>query len=297
MPDAPQPTVVTSAVLRRWRLPAAGVGKEARGRVLAVGGSRTTPGAVALAAEAALRAGAGKLQIAVAESAAPVLAVTCPEAMVLGLPEDEDGVIATESAALVTELATQASAVLIGPGMSDAQRTAAFVDRLVPQVGGALVLDAIALAWVTDDVARPGRLQHPTILTPNLAELARTCGREELGDDDHDAVLSSATNLAAASGAVVSAGGSRSTTVSPDGRIWVDETGGTGLGVSGSGDVLAGVVAGLVARGADPAQAAVWGSHLHGRAGDRLAAAVGPLGYLARELVPEIPRVLVELEA
>lgn len=297
-PDAAAaPTVVTSSLLRDWSLPAAAVGKEARGRVLVVGGSRTTPGAVALAAEAALRAGAGKLQVALAESAAAVLAVTCPEAMVVGLPEDDDGILAPDGAALVADLAEQASAVLLGPGMSDPERTAAFVEQVAPRVGGPLVLDALALAWVTGDTSRPKTLGQPVVLTPNLGELARTLGGQELSDDDHEAVLTAARDLAAQSGAVVSAGGSRSTTAHPDGRSWVDESGGTGLGVSGSGDVLAGVVVGLLARGADPAQAAVWASHLHGRAGDRLAASVGRLGYLARELVPEIPRVLAELEA
>jgi NAD(P)H-hydrate repair Nnr-like enzyme with NAD(P)H-hydrate dehydratase domain len=83
---------------------------------------------------------------------------------------------------------------------------------------------------------------------------------------------------------------------SPSGRLWRDESGGAGLGVSGSGDVRAGVTAGLLARGAEPDQAAVWAAHLHGRAGERLAASVGKLGFLARELPAEIPRVQAEIE-
>jgi NAD(P)H-hydrate repair Nnr-like enzyme with NAD(P)H-hydrate dehydratase domain len=83
----------------------------------------------------------------------------------------------------------------------------------------------------------------------------------------------------------------------PDGRCWWTSTGSGGLGTSGSGDVLAGAVAGLLARGADLDQATCWGTHLHGAAGDRLAARVGPLGYLARELVEQLPLALVELSA
>jgi NAD(P)H-hydrate repair Nnr-like enzyme with NAD(P)H-hydrate dehydratase domain len=95
--------------------------------------------------------------------------------------------------------------------------------------------------------------------------------------------------------AVVS-GGAETWTACPDGRLWCDQTGGHGLAVSGSGDVFAGIVAGLTARGAAPEQAAVWASQLHGRAGDRLAAAVGRVGYLAREIPAEVPHALAEIE-
>ena len=92
-------------------------------------------------------------------------------------------------------------------------------------------------------------------------------------------------------------GGTRKTVVAPDGRCWLVSAGGTGLGVSGSGDVQAGIVAGLLARGADPAQAAVWGAWLHGTAGDRLAVEVGPVGFLARELPARLPGLLAGLAA
>ncbi|WP_345711231.1 NAD(P)H-hydrate dehydratase, partial [Kineococcus glutinatus] len=97
-------------------------------------------------------------------------------------------------------------------------------------------------------------------------------------------------------GATVAAGGGESWVAAPDGRLWLDASGGAGLGVSGSGDVLAGLVAGLCARGAAPEQAAVWASALHGRAGERLASSVGRLGFLARELPAQVPRVLAEIE-
>jgi NAD(P)H-hydrate repair Nnr-like enzyme with NAD(P)H-hydrate dehydratase domain len=104
-----------------------------------------------------------------------------------------------------------------------------------------------------------------------------------------------ALRLAEEARAVVGLGGATSW-IAGEGRLWEDQSGGAGLGVSGSGDVRAGVVAGLLARGAEPAQAAVWAAHLHGRAGERLAARVGRLGFLARELPPEIPRVLAEVD-
>ncbi|SDQ85910.1 NAD(P)H-hydrate dehydratase [Quadrisphaera sp. DSM 44207] len=311
MPTSPPPpegaapasaTPVTPAVLRAWRLPPPGVGKDARGRVLVVGGSDQTPGAVMLAAEAALRSGAGKLQVATAASVARAVAVALPEALVLPLPETPDGDVAPSAAQRVAEAAQGSSAVLLGPGVRDVDAVRELLDALVPQLGpdavGTVVLDAAAHAWVgarlRDGGSGLGSLRGRALLTPNPTELALTLGVER------EAVVrepaAHALALARAAGAVVSCGGGESWIAAPDGRTWCDRTGGTGLGVSGSGDVLAGIVTGLAARGAEPAQAAVWGAHLHGRAGDRLAAGVGPLGFLARELLPQVPRVLTEVE-
>jgi hydroxyethylthiazole kinase-like uncharacterized protein yjeF len=287
---------VTSGLLRGWPLPDPHGGKQQRGQVLVVGGSRQTPGAVLLAAVAALRAGAGKLQIATAASVAAVVATTVPEALVQELPETPDGAVSAAAAARVADLAGGARAVLVGPGMRDREQTADVVAALVAAVDGAvLVVDALGLAPVGD---RPGllrRLDGRAILTPNPTELALMAG---VGEDAVEADPDGAARRAATEyGGVVALGATESYVAAPDGRCWVDSAGSSGLGVSGSGDAFAGVVTGLAARGADPAQAAVWAAHLHGRAGDRLAARVGRLGYLAREIVDEVPLVLTELES
>ena len=129
------------------------------------------------------------------------------------------------------------------------------------------------------------------VLTPNPVELALGLHVDEVDDPP-----AAAADMARRARAVVALGGSTSWVATPDGRLWRDESGGAGLGVSGSGDVRAGVTAGLLARGAEPAQAAVWAGHLHGRAGERLAADIGRMGFLARELPPQIPRVLAEVD-
>lgn len=304
MPTSPpEATTVTSAVLRDWPLPAAGVGKDARGRMLLVGGSDQTPGAIMLAAEAALRSGAGKLAIATVACVAQAVAVAIPEALVLPLPQTRGGDIDPSAAEAVLEAADGVDALLLGPGARDVEAVrgllAAVVPELSPKATGTLVLDAAAHAWVgarnggDDDALR--HLDGRVLLTPNPTELALTLGVER---DAVDAAPGEhAQRLALLVGATVANGGGESWISDPDGRLWVDHAGGVGLGVSGSGDVLAGIVTGLAARGADPAQAAVWGVHLHGRAGDRLAAHVGRLGFLARELSAEVPRVLAEVEA
>ncbi|WP_222264679.1 NAD(P)H-hydrate dehydratase [Modestobacter marinus] len=287
-------TLVTAKVLRGWRLPEPTGGKDSRGSVLVVGASTETLGAVLLAAEAALRSGAGKLQVAVPSKVAPHVSISLPEALVRGLPSTEEGAIRASSAELVLDLAQKASAVLIGPGMADEAETRGLVEALLPQLEGPVVLDALGLAAVTADPSCGHHLQGRAVLTPNPTELgiALHVEHDDLADDPAGAAL----ELADKARAVVGLGGETSWIAAPDGRLWEDETGGAGLGVSGSGDVRAGIVAGMLARGAEPAQAAVWAAYVHGRAGERLAARVGRLGFLARELPPEVPRVLAEVD-
>jgi hydroxyethylthiazole kinase-like uncharacterized protein yjeF len=293
-PSTDEPIVVTPTMLRGWRLPEPEGGKDERGRTLIIGGSRETPGAVLLAAEAALRSGAGKLQVATVQSVAAMVAVALPEALVRGLPETPSGAVSAKAADDVAELARDASSVLVGPGMSDVDECAEFVRLLAPSLGRGVVVDALALAAVTADASVLHRLDGQAVLTPNPDELAQTLHADPAGIE-HDPA-GAAGRLARSARAVVALGGTTSWVAAPDGRCWRDETGGPGLGVSGSGDVRAGIVAGLMARGAGADQAAVWATHLHGRAGERLAASVGRLGFLARELPPEVPRVLMEID-
>ncbi|MET3859704.1 ADP-dependent NAD(P)H-hydrate dehydratase [Dietzia sp. 2505] len=287
--------VLTSHRLRGWALPAPGGGKENRGRVLVVGGGRTTPGGVLLAAEAALRAGAGKLQIATASSVAPGLALRIPESMTVGLPEDEEGELTPAGAETICELAEGCAAVVIGPGLGHVGVAEELLRRVVPDLDCTLVLDALALAYLTSDPDGVSHLDGRCVLTPNPRELARTLDvpESEVEADTPRRV----TDLARRTRAVVVSGAATSWIASPDGRLWRDESGTQGLGVSGSGDVKAGVIAGLLARGAEPAQAAAWATFAHGRAGERLAVRVGPTGFLARELLSEVPRVMAELSS
>lgn len=284
---------VTPAVLRESPLPDGGGGKEGRGRTLVVGGSAETPGGVLLAAEAALRCGAGKLQVATAESVAPHVAVTVPEALVRGLPESGNGAIAATGAGQLRDLVEDADALLVGPGLSDVEESSRLATALVRGLDASVVLDALALAAVTADLDCVRHLGGRAVLTPNASELARCLGEDEAWVSESPD--RAAVRLAERTGAVVSVGGGVAWVASPDGRLWRDEGGSPGLGVSGAGDVRAGLVVGLLARGADAATAALWAGHLHARAGERLSAKHGPLGFLAREVSGEVPALLVEL--
>jgi hydroxyethylthiazole kinase-like uncharacterized protein yjeF len=279
------PVPLTPRLLREWALPVPDGGKQARGSVLVIGGSRATVGAVLLGGVAALRAGAGVLRMAVAEAGAAALGVAVPEASVVGLPESGATIDGAAAAAVLAQAVGQADVVLLGPGLDDVDETEALLRGTVDALGGdtALVLDAYALSALAR-VPELGR--RAAVLTPNTREGAILLGHE-LGELSGDAA-----GIARRYGAVTSLYGHVAT---PRGKRWREDGGDTGLGTSGSGDVLAGMVAGLLARGAAPDQAACWAAYGHAAAGQRLAARVGRIGFLARDLVDEVPRVLAEL--
>ncbi|MDQ6874607.1 MAG: NAD(P)H-hydrate dehydratase [Actinomycetota bacterium] len=286
------PRVLSPAKLREWPLPVpTGGAKKSRGTVLVVGGSRGTPGAVLLAGTAALRAGAGILQLAAPEAVSTALAIHVPESLVIALPQTDEGAVSAGAAAALEDFCGGAEAVLIGPGLYDATESQRLVAALLELLGPetAVALDAYALRGLTEDSLRSvaGRV----VLTPNMSEATRLLGRDS---DEGDEPEELARQLADRFAAVIALQG---IVASPDGPRWADESGHAGLGTSGSGDVLAGLIAGLLARGAGPEQAACWGTHLHATAGERLAARIGRLGFLARELLDEAPLVLAELQA
>jgi hydroxyethylthiazole kinase-like uncharacterized protein yjeF len=290
--NTPERSLVTPATLRAWQLPSPEGGKESRGQLLVVGGSSGTPGAVRLAGEAGLRAGAGKLALATAGQATASLAIAVPEAQVLALPTTTDGDISPQAAALVIERAQSADVVLLGPGFVDPVTASELVAETISQLQARVVLDATASAYLSHHPDGCRHLEGKVVLTVNPDELALTAGQDPDEDAEPDCV---ALDVARRCGVVVLVGGTSKVVASPDGRAWRIEGGGPGLGVSGSGDVQAGIVAGLLARGAESAQAAVWGGYLHARCGERLAADVGPVGYLAREIPLHVPAVLSEL--
>jgi hydroxyethylthiazole kinase-like uncharacterized protein yjeF len=298
MPPSPlaEPVDVSDAILRSLPVPRHDEGddKEDRGRVLVVGGSRRTPGAVILAGIAALRVGAGKLQIATATSVATAVGVAVPEALVEGLPEDDAGDVAgAKAVAALLELADGARAVVIGPGLLGPDAVDELVGGLVgdlpPEV--ALVLDAAALTTVAEHADALRRRAGPVVVTPNLAELATMagCDPDELTAERLRAVV---PEMAESLQATVAC---EAWIAAPGSPLYRHDIGDVGLATSGSGDVLAGAVGGLCAQGADGVTSALLGVHLHSAAGARLSARIGRVGYLARELLDELPVALAEV--
>jgi len=266
-----------------------GGGKEERGRVMVVGGGLEMAGAVLLAGTAALRAGAGKLQLATVAEAVVALSVAMPEARVFALPQTEEGQPSAQAAEVLAEHVAACDALLIGPGMM--RDDGGMARGLLALAGGQpLLLDAGALNALDDAAPRTGAL----VLTPHAGEMARLLGRDKAEIEAEP--LAAAREAAARFGAVIVMKGARTHVVGPDGAAGLYAGGGVGLGVSGSGDVLGGLIAGLLARGVEPYAAAAWGVFLHGEAGARLTRRIGTLGFLAREIAGEVPAVMTGLE-
>ena len=288
-----EPIALDAELLRRFPLPhhPDDSDKEERGRLLVVAGSRELAGAALLAGVGALRAGAGKLQIATAESIAVGLAIAVPEARVIGLAETGGGCIAETEVDRLLEWSADAQAVLLGCGLQHGPPLDALLDRLfAARLDVPLVLDAAVLGSLADRAAALKAWPGGATLLPHAGEMASllNCERDEVGADPLDA----ARRAAEIYGAVALIKGQYSHIVAPDGQAFRFKGGGVGLATSGSGDALAGIVGGLAARGADPLTATLWGVYLHGEAGRRLSRDVGRVGFLARELLDLVPGLM-----
>lgn len=264
--------------------------KNGRGRVLAVGGCRTVPGGVLLTVEAALRAGAGKVQVATIESAAMALGVAMPEVAVFALKEDAEGQIAPENGAELRQRGEHCDVIVAGPAIGSAACGAWLAEVLIAGCPVQLVLDAGVLMGLARHAPRTAALALPPVLTPHVGELAAMldCEAEAIERDRLAAVEEASRRF----GAICVLKGARTLVAAPEMRTFTYTGGGVGLATGGSGDVLAGIAAGLCARGVEPLKATLWAVWLHGEAGRRCAEAIGPVGYLARELLGLVPGLM-----
>jgi hydroxyethylthiazole kinase-like uncharacterized protein yjeF len=285
-----KPIALDAERLAKHPLPRIGSGdKDERGSILVIAGSRDVAGAALLTATSAMRAGAGRLQIATVQSAASGLAYAMPEAMVVAMAEGRDGGFAPSTVKLLAERAAKADVVVAGPGMRGNDSSAKLAAALCADCKG-LVLDAALLHVLPERQAEVARKEVPAVLLPHAGEMASLlgCEAEDVEADPVRAGLTCADRF----DSITLVKGVVSHVVTPDGQVFRYEGGGPGLGISGSGDTLAGIVGGLLARKADPLTALLWGVWCHGEAGCRLGEKIGTLGYLAREIPGEVPGVL-----
>jgi hydroxyethylthiazole kinase-like uncharacterized protein yjeF len=263
------------------------------GRVLAVCGSRQFVGASVLAASGAYRAGAGYVTLATPESIYPIVAGRLIEATFLPLPDD-NGAVAETAVAEVIESLVEGNTLLVGSGLSAAADR--FVRSLLqaglPPLCG-VVLDGDALNALSRWDGWWERMGLPLVLTPHPGEMAR------LADTDVSTVQANRMTLAVEKarqwGAVVVLKGAGTVIAAPDGRSWLAPFANPALATAGSGDVLAGAIAGLLAQGLEPAIAAACGVYLHGMAGDAARKELGPAGVIAGDLLSELPRAIKSL--
>jgi hydroxyethylthiazole kinase-like uncharacterized protein yjeF len=285
-----RPRALTAAELKRHPLPPAeGGSKDQRGKLLIIGGSREVAGATIITAMAAMRAGAGKVTIATVASATPQLGIAVPEARVIGLPEARDGAFARSAVARLAELAEDYDAIIAGPGMLPTPVATQLAAKLC-ESGTALGLDAALLHGLAPAKQAARAAEPIPNLLPHSREMASLlgCSEEQASADPLGCALEAADRYQA----LVLAKGAESHVATPGGKAWKYRGGGPGLAISGSGDALAGILGGLLARGSEPLTALLWAVWLHGEAGRRLSRRIGRLGFLAREIPGEVPALL-----
>jgi NAD(P)H-hydrate epimerase len=262
------------------------------GRALVVGGSRGMSGAISLAGKAALRSGAGLVTLAVPRTIQDVVAAFEPSYMTRGLA-DAEGHIAASAAEEVIALSQHATALALGPGLGRSPAIMGFVVRLYREIKRPLVVDAdglFALAEYADALAQPG---GPRVITPHAGEFAR------LSAEPYDAArrTEAAADLARrdpTKNTVVVLKGHRSV-VTDGSRVSLNQTGNPGMATGGTGDVLTGVLTGLLCQGLPAFDAARLGVHVHGRAGDLAAEELGEISMIGSDLLEYLPRAFCSL--
>lgn len=259
------------------------------GRLLCVAGSAAYRGAAALAAEGALRAGAGIVSLAAVEPVAAAVAARCPECTFLPLAMGQDGGIDSAEAPKIRAALQNCTALLLGPGLGNTADTAALLRGVAPGAGCATVLDADGL----NAAAALGRLPKPAgaplVITPHPGEMARLCRLSPAQvNADREAL---AARFARAWGCVVVLKGHGTIVAGPGGEVFCNTTGGPGLARGGSGDALAGMLAGLLAQGLPALTAALCAVWLHGAAADACERRLGQYGMLPQDLFWELGRL------
>ncbi len=260
------------------------------GKVLVVGGAVGYTGAPYLAAEAAVRSGCGLVFLGVPESIWPIEAARCVSSMPFPLPE-KDGLFSDKALQGLRDKLAGCDVLALGPGLGRSDRVTRLVHGLL-ETEKPVVLDADginALAGHMDKLdARRGRV---TILTPHDGEFARIGG-----DLTHGDRVRAAREFAQAHGCVLVLKGHRTVVAVPEGNVLVNTTGGSGLARGGSGDVLTGIIASLLAQGATAVQAAAAGVWIHGRAGDLASARLSAYAMTPEDVIGSLPEVFLELQ-
>lgn len=258
------------------------------GHLLLLAGSEGKTGAALLAAHGALRSGVGLVSLCVPRPLNPIFEAALPEAMTIPLPVSTIAPLIADRQ-VVAEALVRKQAMVIGPGIGTAADTALLVKRLYQEVALPMVVDADALTILATESALLAKPSAPRILTPHPGEMARLL-RVSTATVQQDR-RGSAQALAREHGVWVVLKGSGTVIAAPDGGLAVNSTGNPGMAAGGMGDVLAGLIGGLLCQGITPWQAACLGVYIHGLAGDLLARELGvQFGFLASELATALPR-------
>lgn len=263
------------------------------GHVLILAGSPGKSGAASMAANAAMRAGAGLVTLGIPRSLHAVLETVITEPMTVGLPETDQGALDASAHERICALIEGKRCLAVGPGIGTAAPTGRLLKRLIEESPVPMVIDADGLNLIAADTAVLSRCNAPIVLTPHPGEMARLCGLStaQIQEDR----IGHARDFARRHGVHLVLKGAATVVARPDGTVFVNATGNPGMAAGGMGDVLTGLIAGLIAQGLEISLAARAGVYLHGRAADRLEHQMAPVGYLATEVMAALPAAIKEL--
>ena len=263
--------------------------KGTMGTLLSICGSYGMAGAGILSGTAALRSGLGLLKCALPKSIYPILAARLPESVYLPLEENPDGRMSALNLPYLLE--QKSDAVLLGCGLSVCDDTKAIVEGFIRGCEKPMVLDADALNCISDNSAILKDAKSPVIITPHPMEMARLCGvtAYEINKNREK----TAREFAARYGVITVLKGAGTIIASPDGKARINMTGNSGMATGGSGDVLAGICASLLAQGKSPFDCACTSVYLHGLAGDFAAKRLGKISMLPSDIIDELPNAFM----
>lgn len=263
------------------------------GSLLCICGSYGMAGAAIMAGKAALRCGIGLLKIAVPKSIYPVCATNILESVYYPLEETSNGVISSKNTDFLLEMCEKSSAVVIGCGLSVCDDTKNLVQSVITNCKKPLVIDADALNCICNKPEILKNLKAPAIITPHPGEMARLL--HSTPKTVNSSRENTAIDFAKKFGVVTVLKGAGTIIASPDGEVYINHTGNSGMATGGSGDVLSGIIGSLLAQGASPINAAAAGVFLHGTIGDLAAEKLGKISMLPTDMIDMIPTAYLKL--
>lgn len=257
------------------------------GHLLVVAGSPGKTGAAALCANAAMRCGTGLVTLGVAKGLNKRMEPMVIEPMTVGLKEKQKGILTEESARQIIDLSNDKQALALGPGIGTDPGTQKLVHRLITEIDIPMVIDADGLNCLVPDLSVLQHKKGPVVLTPHPGEMARLCGQS--ASDVQSDRLSVASEFAQKYDVILVLKGAQTIVSLPTGRSFLCPTGNPGMASGGMGDVLTGMIAGFAAQGMALDQASLTGVFLHGLCADLLADQTGAFGFLASDMLTQIP--------
>jgi ADP-dependent NAD(P)H-hydrate dehydratase / NAD(P)H-hydrate epimerase len=265
------------------------------GHLFVLSGSPGKTGAAVMVCSGALRTGAGLVTLGIPASLNPILEAKLTEAMTAPLPDAGSGYLVLDAVGRIHELLEGKTAIALGPGISTDAQVQKVILKLIPETTLPLIIDADGITALASrsEILKQGK--GPVVLTPHPGEMSRLMGitTQEVQDDR----IGVAKSCAATYNSIVVLKGNRTVIATPEGEVYLNATGNPGMASGGTGDVLTGIIGGLIAQGFLPLEAAKWGVFLHGLAGDMAAKEIGEIPLIASDIIDYLPDALAEVKA